>query len=286
MGKRGIFLLTSAVRSCDHDRPRHNDVTNRATTSAIATTMTDTESPQTSIQPFLHVYDTPIFFSEDWKTGIGGGLWSTGRMMARFFASDHARRMILNYSHNQELTVLELGSGNGLLSVCFMALAKNQIKHLVVTDMEDHLELIRQTIASNPLIVDATKPSNMIVVEHKWGVFEQIDDSDSLEARVKQARCQFDLILGSDVAYHPSLYKPLIASLQAYFHDKTVAIIGVTMLDTTIEFFDMLRSAGFCYERIADALIEPEEFRGTTFGLFIIRRQKPRILIQFRRSES
>ncbi|GKY99202.1 hypothetical protein MPSEU_000875600 [Mayamaea pseudoterrestris] len=236
--------------------------------------------------PFLVIQEIPIFFSEDWSTGIGGGLWSTGRMMAHFFASSHARRLITNISRDHNLTVLELGSGNGLLSVCFMALGKEFVKHLVVTDMEDHLNLIRQTIAANSHLISTSSSSEVIVVEHKWGVFEPRDEihDSSLEAQVRQAACKFDLILGSDVAYHPSLYKPLIASLKAFCHESTVALIGVTMLDTTVEFFDMLWSAGFCYERTVDALIDPVEFRGTTFGLFIVRRRKPKAVIQFKKS--
>ena len=233
-------------------------------------------------QPFLHVRRMPVYFSEDWRTGIGGGLWSTGRMMAQFFASDHARRLIQDLSHDRGLRVLELGSGNGLLSVCFMALAKDCVSQLVVTDLDDHLELIRQTIAANPLIIDSSDSSKVLVMEHEWGRFVARNDDTSREAQVQQAKCTFDCIIGSDVAYHPSLYKPLIASLQAYFNNKTVALLGFTMLDTSTEFFDMLRQAGFSYERIPDALIESKEFRGSTFGLFFVRRQKPRLLIQYR----
>ncbi len=32
---------------------------------------------------FLSIDDTPVYFREDWNTGIGGGLWSTGLAIAK-----------------------------------------------------------------------------------------------------------------------------------------------------------------------------------------------------------
>jgi len=104
-------------------------------------------------------HDVPIYFSEDWNTGIGGGLWSTGLAMARYFehhaedvvanlrrlkdvkklALQQARRQqqqfdnvtSANAIHNKNsnndndgegISAMELGSGNGFLSVCLLAL--------------------------------------------------------------------------------------------------------------------------------------------------------------------
>ena len=33
-------------------------------------------------KPLLTINNIPIHFSDDWNTGIGGGLWSTGWAMA------------------------------------------------------------------------------------------------------------------------------------------------------------------------------------------------------------
>ena len=47
------------------------------------------------------------------------------------------------------INALELGSGNGFLSVCLMALAANQnipLREVVVTDLSDHLKLMKKTV--------------------------------------------------------------------------------------------------------------------------------------------
>jgi predicted nicotinamide N-methyase len=243
---------------------------------------------------FMKIGDTQLYFAEDWNTGIGGGLWSTGLAMARYFGTPHAASCIQRL-HAQKrkqnglgLSVLELGSGNGFLSVCLMALARNSFANLVVTDTEDHLPMIRQTLAANSHILQADNNNVPIhVLEHLWGEFPSptVSASDaepantnaspesmSLPDRVLQGRHQFDLIIGSDVAYRKELYDPLIASLQQFCHAQTVALIGITMADTTPSFFRLLTKAGFVYERFADHLLD-SDFRGKTFGVFVIRKK-------------
>jgi predicted nicotinamide N-methyase len=254
-------------------------------------------------KPFLKIGDTQVYFSEDWATGIGGGLWSTGLAMARYFGTPHAASTIQRLQSQKRkkdglgLSVLELGSGNGFLSVCLLALARDSFANLVVTDFEDHLSMIRQTLAANSHITQADKSSNnngkaevpVHVMEHMWGEFpsptvsaidaESADanetyESMSLPDRVHQGKHKFDLIIGSDVAYRKELYDPLISSLLQFCHAQTVCLIGMTMADTTPSFFTLLTKAGFVYERFADHLLHPEFRGGKTFGVFVIRKKQ------------
>jgi hypothetical protein len=102
------------------------------------------------------------------------------------------------------------------------------------------------------------------VLEHAWGEFESSS---------KAMSGKFDFIFGSDVAYRDFLHEPLITSLLQLSGDHTISIIGVTMTDTKPIFFANLKEAGFRYERIPDHLMS-QEFRGTTFGLFVIQRNR------------
>ena len=215
--------------------------------------------------PFLTIHGLPVFFAEDWQSGrIGGGLWTTGLALARYFGSkacvENLERLC---AERGAISVLELGSGNGFLAVCLAAVAaahptRVKIQNLVVTDRADHLKQIEETILLNK---ESTQFIEALSVrEHAWGSFAE-DDSD--EGKI-------DLIIGSDVAYREHLYDPLIKSLKYYSHSKTVSLIGVTMADTTAAFFDRLHEEGFLYRRFADHLLSPE-YRGTTFGIFAIR---------------
>ncbi|CAB9526526.1 Methyltransferase-like protein [Seminavis robusta] len=267
--------------------------------------------------PFLSIGDDkeengsgiPIYFEEDWNQGIGGGLWSTGLAFSRYLTTPHANANLqkmadssIGRSSTAGLSVLELGSGNGLLSVCLLALSKQLlaktsstgtqaciIRDLVITDLADHLPLIQKTLDANSHLLQVqgeaqSATTNVHVLDHSWGSFLPSSTSASEEAdtnkapitfseQVQQGQIQFDLIVGSDVAYREDLYDILITSLQQFAHDNTCILIGCTMNDTKPEFFHKLRTAGFRYQKFADHLLE-RDFQGQTFGIFVIERVK------------
>jgi predicted nicotinamide N-methyase len=241
------------------------------------------QSTNQNREPFLSIQDdlgsVPIYFQEDWDQGIGGGLWSTGLAFSQYLTTRHAAENLRAMTLCQPISVLELGSGNGLLSVCLLALAKHLqttattdiLQDLVITDLADHLPLIQKTLDANPQLTSAAQ--HIHVLEHKWGSFPAMttSSSNSFSEQVQSGAHSFDFILGSDVAYHPDLYDILIQSLQQYSHATTTILIGVTMNDTKPIFFHKLRQAGFRYQKLADHLLDPD-FRGRTFGIFRIQK--------------
>ena len=128
--------------------------------------------------------------------------------------------------------------------------------------MADHLALMQSTIDANSH-VDKSRSVDVSVEEHVWGSF---DDNVSSEGQ------KYDFIFGTDLAYRDYLYEPLISSLLRFSHQHTVSLIGVTMTDTRPKFFDLLRKAGFRYERLADHLMEGEFQSCTSFGVFVLQR--------------
>ena len=250
--------------------------------------------------PFsININDITIYLHEDWDAGIGGGLWSTGLAMAKYFQSNVSsiredlrriaklREVEVGGRNNQEGTsALELGSGNGFLSVCLAAVAHDILSEFVVTDTAEHLDLINKSFSANSHVIspdsaDAKADSKMktIIMEHKWGEFvdenhEVEEETDcSTQQLVTKGAIKFDFIFGTDVAYREYLYSPLISSLKQFSHKHTVSLIGVTMIDTKSKFFNDLREAGFSYDRIADHCMAPE-FRNATFGIFAIQKRQ------------
>ena len=243
------------------------------------------------LTPFLQANNTPIFFDENWDVGIGGGLWSNGLSLSKYFIqnSDLLRRNFegiiaqkrTRSSGSNKIKAIELGSGNGLLSCCLAAVVGDQLDALYVTDLEDHLELIKQTFVANQHVVTLQETplghSDVMVPEEN-------DETNENSVRCHVMECdwgeiastgplsqKFDFVFGSDVAYRDYLHEPLISTLLHLSDDHTISIIGVTMTDTKPKFFTSLHKAGFRYERIPDHLMA-QEFRGTTFGLFVIQK--------------
>lgn len=274
----------------------------------------DDEDSSSKKEAYMTINDIPVYFSEDWNTGIGGGLWSTGLAMAKYF-QHHANDVVNNLKglsrvkFSQEphvrgcsgISALELGSGNGFLSVCLLAVAAHQdipLKELVVTDLKDHLELMAKTLSANTHIIDdlrVIQPEDeyggtneghsvewgelvesehsleVIVAEHRWGEFPVKDSkADNYDLNIQNKK--YDFIFGTDLAYRNSLHQPLISSLLQFTHQNTICLIGVSMMDTQPRFFDLLSHAGFRYEKLADHLLE-REFRGSNFGIIAIQRR-------------
>lgn len=150
------------------------------------------------------------------------------------------------------INALELGSGNGFLSVCLMALAANQIplREVVVTDLSDHLKLMKKTVDKNNHVYNTRtmfepyketdehrdvefgeggieEDLEVIIAEHKWGHFpskgsEEDKHDDQLQTK------KYDFIFGSDLAYRNSLHDILISSLLQFTHEHTLCLIGVS----------------------------------------------------------
>ncbi|KAL3810940.1 hypothetical protein ACHAXA_001113 [Cyclostephanos tholiformis] len=288
---------------------------------------------------FLTINNTPVFFSEDWNAGIGGGLWSTGLAIARYLerhadeVAENLRRLSdLKYSsrgrdgggdggddggdddenddavenenddaYGRGISALELGSGHGFLSACLLALVASHhgipLDELVVTDVDDHLDLVSRTLRANSHVWDRlnvlraavggaartseeyrggllgtrrdmrrSSATRVLVAEHLWGEFDPAD------SYIMQSDKKYDFIFGSDVAYRNSLHGPLISSLVKFSHRHTLSLIGVTMTDTQPAFFELLTASGFRYEKLADHLLE-REFRGGNFGIIAIQKR-------------
>ena len=290
---------------------------------------------------FLVINNTPVHFSEDWNTGIGGGLWSTGLAFAQYLQHrsedvlDNLRRLATVKKHSSSsiwydsnrldnsdttddignhngISALELGSGNGFLSACLLALVISHgnnntnnipLAELVITDMKDHLPLIFKTMKANSHVWDTLTyddgESNVMLCDHESLVSSDTNVQPSADS-TKQRRHtqqsphvilvehkwgeldstnsnthnnkQYDFIFGTDLAYRNSLHGPLISSLLHFSHKHTLCLIGVTMTDTQPIFFDRLTEAGFRYEKLADHLLQ-REFRGGNFGLIAIQRR-------------
>jgi predicted nicotinamide N-methyase len=242
------------------------------------------ECLNTDEEPFLYIHEIPIYFCEDWRTGIGGGLWSTGLALGRYFGTDAALSSLRNLSQRGEgsdsLSILELGSGNGFLAVCIAAaitsIGSLRVRDFVVTDELDHLDLMRKIVKANPSAMKCV--DNLFIMEHRWGAFPTISNIGTDDTIALHGEQKFDLIVGSDVAYREHLYDPLIRSIKQFSHSRTVTLIGVTMVDTTPEFFHRLDRANLSWQKFADHLLE-SNFRGTTFGVFAIQQKKEKVRV-------
>jgi len=141
--------------------------------------------------PLLVVNDSiTVHFDEDWDVGIGGGLWSTGLALAHYFVDHSSFITSTKLFKKDRMKIVELGSGNGFLSVVLAAVLLDKRccldAELYVTDLRDHLELIRRTIRENKHIVSSDEINradriNVKVAEYSWGMNAIDAESDKFD---------------------------------------------------------------------------------------------------------
>ena len=91
---------------------------------------------------------------------------------------------------------------------------------VVVTDMESHVHIMEENVKINKQLVarcNCAAPSNVVrVAEYDW--------ADPTPSHLTPP---YDFIVGTDVAYSPSLYIPLLSALKCLTGDQTQILIGM-----------------------------------------------------------
>ncbi|GAB9469012.1 putative n2,n2-dimethylguanosine trna methyltransferase [Globisporangium polare] len=232
---------------------------------------------ETLIPLHVRVDDRPdaaqtLRFQCDWGVGIGGSIWTSGRILAEHLELQQARYRPLF----QGKRVVELGSGTGyvglMTAVCF------EPAHVYLTDLATHVACLERNVAINAQVV---RPGvNVRVAELSWGSSSQesaflqtLKDEGSADTE----KSTVDVILGTDVAYLRELYEPLLHTLRHIATEKTLILLGLNRADTDIAFFQRLEQDGFEYYKIADEQLHGD-YHGKDFGLFEIRRSKPQAM--------
>jgi len=192
--------------------------------------------------------------NESWEAGIGGGLWTTGKALACYFRDNkkELEKILRNKS------AIELGSGNAFIGMLLSVIVPSA--KVFVTDIGEHVQFMEDTLQLNRDQLDFDRIS---VAEYNWG--------DAVVPARLGGHSKFDFIFGSDVAYRDYLHSPLVEALKLLSHQGTKILIGVTMHDTSVSFFDKLIENGFRYTRLHDSVMD-EEFHGKMSGLFFIER--------------
>lgn len=134
-------------------------------------------------------------------TGSGGILWQTALAMIDFF--------MVSASTWKGKQILELGSGTGCLGLALHQLEAN----VVLTDQPSLLSLLERNSARNQ---NEKMHTRARVAELNWGKPTDLSSS------------KWDVIVGSDITYHPESIPELIETLLRFMSDSTLAYIGHT----------------------------------------------------------
>ncbi|CAH0487439.1 unnamed protein product [Peronospora farinosa] len=213
--------------------------------------------------------ETLLEFECDWAPGIGGYVWTSGELLAAHLELQREYyRSIFDGA-----CIVELGSGTGYVGLMIAACFKPA--HVCLTDLQTHIRGLYRNVKRNAKAVRSGVQVH--VLELSWGSLEQEMSLMELVAATndgtdKHKATQVDVILGTDVAYQPELYDPLLHTINRLATPQTLILLGLNRADTEFTFFHQLERDGFEYYKIPNFKL-PKEYWGREFGLFEIRRR-------------
>ena len=105
---------------------------------------------------------------------------------------------------------------------------------MYLTDLASHLDIIRESVALTASAGGIPADCEVIVAEFNWGVTDPA-----------QFKPPLDWVVGTDVAYNPSLIEPLLTALGQLCGPDTRVFLGVSRADTGFAFFDALEQRGY-----------------------------------------
>lgn len=140
--------------------------------------------------------------------GIGGRIWRGAVMLAVFLKS----QFFSKYGEINGKTVIELGAGSG---VCGLVASTMGAQKIYLTDRDDGcVELMKKNYEHN---AKQLRLSRTEVVKLDWMSQEDC-------AKLKDS---FDVILGADILYSPSMVDDLISGLERLCAPGSYAILSI-----------------------------------------------------------
>lgn len=190
----------------------------------------------------------------DMGVGIGGDTWPAAELFCALITSkQYQQSFFATYLFHESSRVLELGSGHGLVSILISKVFR--CKDIVVSDLPAYLDMLRGNLALNRCTGSGYDASNLVdtqvisKVEVEALDWTKVDPSDTSQTK-------YDVILALECVYKEELYKPLIDTLLAKGHQKTIAILGITRQFASESFFTLLRARGFRYKKIPQSTMQ------------------------------
>lgn len=163
----------------------------------------------------------------DWNAGIGGGVWSSGLELCTLFQDADKSD---NYDWNalfSNKNAVELGCGTGLIGIVISRLFP--VKNMILTDTESHMGIISTNILRN---------STEFVFAEQLDWFNPSNN-------IRSTYGDIDVIIGTDVVYHRSLFAPFLNVCRSLASPHTVILLVINKLDTDLDFFIEAYRAGW-----------------------------------------
>ena len=195
----------------------------------------------------VSIKEAPRLISGSGTTGLR--TWEAALYLATYLSSQ---------SHLCNKTVLELGTGTGLVGLSLVKSPHVQLKRMMFTDGDSQLlDNLGPTLELN-----GAKRSNVVCQQLLWGT----TDPTNPEAYIQPTPSQVDYVIGADITYDALVVGKLCNTISDFFKlGATTAIIAATVRNPdTIRAWETQCNTWFsaAHWEVIDSCLEPTSLQG------------------------
>ncbi|MQM07460.1 hypothetical protein Taro_040300 [Colocasia esculenta] len=165
-----------------------------------------------SIQTVLVIRQLP-------SRGLSFQLWPAASSLVSLL--DQNPSLLLAGRRSPSLSILELGSGTGLVGIAAAAVFSARV---TITDLPHVLPNLHFNAEANAAAVEA-RGGKVEVRQLRWGHHEE--DAGGIDGGgAGDVAAAFDLLLASDVVYYEHLFDPLLQTLQWFVRGEAAFVMA------------------------------------------------------------
>ncbi|KAJ3326145.1 hypothetical protein HDV06_000021 [Boothiomyces sp. JEL0866] len=179
------------------------------------------------------------------RAGVGATVWDSSYVLIKYLESQFKKGLIKDY-----LNIIELGAGTGLVGIALAAQLPNST--ITITDKQSVVPLLKFN-------AELSKLSNIKVELLDW------KDPPLLQ--------QYDMVIMSDVHFWPSLYTPLVNTIDLLSGNDTLVVFSHECRNFDVEqkFYQKL-SKKFKFKNVDEGDQDPV-YRSDDIYLFTAKRK-------------
>ncbi|QSZ35425.1 hypothetical protein DSL72_008295 [Monilinia vaccinii-corymbosi] len=182
---------------------------------------------------------------EETGESIARHIWDAGLVLSSYLSSLRSSSKPVGslatlqrfLSTQQDLNILELGAGCGIVGITLATLFSNKINKILLTDLPEASEILEKNITTM-----ASKPdTSLCSYSH-----QVLDWSEPLPQGIRGER--WDLVVVADCTYNPDVVPDLVLTLRRVREGNNGVLILLAMKvrhDSEMIFFELMDKEGF-----------------------------------------
>ncbi|KAI9640849.1 hypothetical protein NHQ30_010690 [Ciborinia camelliae] len=209
---------------------------------------------------------------EETGESIARHIWDAGLVLSSYLSSLRGSSKAIGslptleklLGTQQDMNILELGAGCGIVGITLATLFSNSINKILLTDLPEASEILEKNISIMASKSDASLSGSC---SH-----QVLDWSEPLPGEIREER--WDLVVVADCTYNPDVVPDLVHTLRMVREGNKGVLILLAMKvrhDSEMVFFELMEKEGFAVQERCKVPLGMAGEEGEEIEIFVFR---------------